>query len=370
VSGLWFGALTAWLTGSPPPLSPLFEPPDRTYAYAPCLVQGTHADERRLFYCANTVPGDVTDHICCRRGQRSGDGWHWGEPTVALSPSPERGAWDSRHVCDPEVLQGRYRWGGRAYSFALFYLGTDAEGSTHNQVGVAFADSLEGPWVKYGEPLVRYTPAEERPIGEAGGWPVYRNWGVGQPAATPVDGQGRVLLFYSRADTQRGEEVVELDLSDLDQRVLAGAPQRVPGDGLAAKGPLASIAVAYDPSRDRFVMVREGDRPAADGRFPAFVSSSVQVATTPMSTMASGEGRWSVVANIGPEATGWARNHNAGLLRTLDGRLPDPDRLTVVVSTAETYDTAPPDFGWLWTYRICTVEVALPPEPTPPPAPR
>jgi hypothetical protein len=361
--GPWLAALAGGVAQGPPRCEPVFTDERAVYNYAPCLVQDEDPGTRWVFYCANREPGTVTDHICSRRGALVEGKWHWGEEGVALSPGRRGFDWDSRHVCDPEVVAGRFALGGVTYRLALFYLGTDAENSTHNQVGLALANSLAGPWAKYPRPLMTYTPDQrEDPVAWREGWPIYRHWGVGQPSATSVDGKGRVLLFYSRGDTEHGEEWTELDLSDLD----AGSPpvqrRKLPTAGLVGTGggrfrSVWNASIVYDPPRDRFIMVREGDLPPTDGYVPQFVSAEVQIAEIAGSGLWSGEGIWRVVAEIGPARTGWPRNHNPGLLRTLHGALPDPERLTVAFSVAEAYATPPAGFEWLWTYRICTTDL-------------
>jgi hypothetical protein len=343
-------------------LEPAFTRRGDYYNYTPCLLQEEETT-RHVFYCANRTPGEVTDYLCYRKAALSRGVWSWGREQVALAPAAERSRWDSRHVCDPDVVAGRFRYRGREWKYALFYLGCDAERSRHNQVGVAFADSLRGPWLKYPEPILRYTrdPAGGI-VGEHLGWPVWRYWGVGQPAVISLDDGGRVWLFYSRAEEEAGEEMVEIDLSDMDAGPKCGPRRKVPTTGLrsAAGQPttyLNNIGVVYDARRDRYYMAREGDLPAEDGRFPTFISTFVQLARIPGADLRAGRGEWEVLRNIGPETTGWPRNHNAFVLKDLRGRLPHPNRLTLGVSVAEAYDHPPDSFAWLWTYRIALLDI-------------
>jgi hypothetical protein len=346
-------------------MEPAFYPRERTYAYAPSLIEEEGGKRRYLFYCANREPGSVTDFLCLRIGTRTPSGWQWGEERAILAPGRAKTDWDSRHVCDPEVLAGRFRYQGRTWRYALFYLGCDAENSTHNQVGIAFANHLEGPWRKYPEPIIRYTTHPEGGrIGEAHGFPVYRYWGVGQPAAVSLDGAGKALLCYTRGEETHGQEMVTADLSDMDAGPRLSPPIRVPAAGLTTVGgkPIAyprNISLAFSPSRKRLYMTREGEL-HTDTRFPGFISSYVQVAEMAAEDLRAGRGVWRVVATIGRETTGWSRNHNAALGRDARGRLAQEDRLTLALSVADSFETPPPDFAWLWTYRILLYDLPIP----------
>lgn len=346
-------------------LEPAFQPRERVYNYSPCLIQDENPEIRHIFYCANRTPGDVTDYLCYRKGVLKKGVWVWGPEKVALAPAKDRSVWDSRHVCDPDIVAGRFRYNGRGWTYALFYLGCDAELSSHNQVGVAFSNSLGGPWLKYPDPIICYTRNPEAGVvGSHLGWPVWRYWGVGQPAVVSLDKAGKVCLFYTRSEEEAGEEMVELDLSDMDAGVKIGPRRKVPTSGLLNAGGqpaslLYNIGILYDALRDRYFMVREGDLPAGDGRFPGFVSAFVQLAQIDGKDLRAGRGTWQILKNIGPETTGWARNHNAFLLKNAWGHATDTDRLTLGVSVAEAYDQPPDAFAWLWTYRIAFLDVLL-----------
>jgi hypothetical protein len=61
-------------------------------------------------------------------------------------------AWDSFHVCDPSVVRVDVTYGGTPYSYAMFYLGNDADCSCHNQIGVALLDGTRRPMGQIPEP--------------------------------------------------------------------------------------------------------------------------------------------------------------------------------------------------------------------------
>ena len=355
-------ALHAWLGPPADRLPPLFEPPARTYQYAPCVV----ADRGALhaWYCVNGTPGEITDCIGHRKARKVRGRWVWGPQDMALRPGAPRTAWDSRHVCDPEVVAGRFRFRRRTWRYAMLYLGCDAEGSTHNQVGVAVANTLDGPWVRYPDPVIRYTSGDATgPTGERFGWPVYRYWGVGQPAAVSLDRKGTLLVFYSRGEQVHGEMLVEMDLSDLDRGPIVSTPIPMPTRGLTDDQgrPLpavVNVGVALDERRKVLYLVGDGAL-RSDGLLPDFISAEIVAASIPWVEVRAGAGVWQPIGWIGSSRTGWLRNHNASIVKDAWGRTAGVRTLDVALSVAEAYRTLPPESAWLWTYRIVWFDLPL-----------
>jgi hypothetical protein len=291
------------------------------YAYAPSAIQ----DHGSTYYftCHNSRSGVIRDSIWFAQVDRG--------RVVREEPvlSPDPGGWDSYHVCDPSVVAGSFGFRGATYSYAMFYLGT-ARHNTANQIGVAFADNLAGPWVRAAAPLVTIPRSASS------------TWGVGQPSATTLDpATGSVLLFYRR----------HLVLGDAaDWRV--GRPLRVTTVGLSGDV-LHDFDVAYDRRRDRFYIAREaGPAPTSA---PTNVSTSVEVDSISGDALESGSGGWRVEGRITPAITHLPRNHNPGIVRTPYGALPDSARIDVVVSRATT--GAFP--AVLFTYDLWTVSRKL-----------
>ena len=57
---------------------------------------------------------------------------------------------------------------------------------------------------------------------------------------------------------------------------------------------------------------------------------------------------WNIVGYVGPNETGWERNHNPGLVKTEYATIPNSDKVDVVVSTGHN--------SWanenIFTYRL------------------
>lgn len=319
-------------------LAEVYNPSGDRYAYAPSVIQD--GDTAHMWTCHNDADGVIKDHIYYTRIT---DG------IVAESHSVLQaglaGTWDSYHVCDPSVIAGEFQWNGATYSYAMFYLGNDVDASYHNQIGVAFATSPGGPWTKYPDPIIAY--------------PNDGYWGVGQPAATSIDGQGRLLLFFTQGDpSATGGYRIELDLHDMASPMI-GAKVAVTSNGLldSAGNPdwLNNYDIAYNPANDRFVMVRElHPYPASH---PNYISTAIQVASIEGAAIWGGGGQWKVEGTLGSAITGFARNHNPGLLRTAHGTLPHADAVTVYFTDSEAGDglSGPPEY----TYDIWRIDAEL-----------
>lgn len=318
----------------------IYDPPGRFYVYAPSAVIDGKVE--RYWTCHNHREGAVEDSIFYTERV---EGKVVVSKPVLTGGAP--GAWDSFHVCDPAVIAGKFRLNGRAYRYALFYLGNDVDASTHNQIGVAFTNDLSGSWVKYPHPVVRS--------------PDDRSWGAGQPSATGLDGKGRLQLFYTLGSlTETRAMRRELDLSDMS-RPSVGPPIPLTNAGLTdARGRpdfLNNFDIVYDPRRDRFYAVREQHPYPPD--HPAYIASSQQVVSISGAQLRRGRrgGRWQVEGEINPALTGSPRNHNAGIERTLRGTLPRPDSIRIVFTDgcagSECRDRAE------WSYDLWEVRGAL-----------
>ena len=322
------------------------------YRYAPTAIEENGV--RTWFWCANWASGVVTDHIVMRVDTWNGSGWTAGAEKVALAPGPP-GAWDDRHVCDPEVVAGEFRYtapGQSAptiYRYALFYLGANDEAGSGgvNQVGWALAESLDGPWIRV---------STDAPLVAATAW-----WGAGQPSAVSLDGKGDVLLFYTRGDAQGTRTMRRrASLGDAHAPVLE-AESEVPVAGLERLDGSPDPdnhggAVVYDPARDLLWLVR-GVHPFP-ASCPDFISEALQVASIPAPAIWTGSGRWTVHANITRSMAGTDRVFDGGFVRTPTGQTLVANTIAPVLSVAQ--ECAGNDFASsLWTYRTHDASVYL-----------
>ena len=288
-----------------------------TYNYCPSVMQEKDGT-LHVYYCTNK--GDHSlwnmtyiDYIGYRKGTPNGDGsYTWSDETIVLSPSAS-GAWDDKHTCDPSVIKGSFTYGGTEYSYLMAYLGC-TQGDI-NDIGLAVANSPAGPWTKVGTaPLIDYTATEF--------------WGVGQPSLINQGGtdSGKVWMFYTRGDATETREIVcAYDFSNLDAPVLI-AEAKLENAGVVRLDNgktdfINNSDYAYDD--DRKVLFSSGDSHPHPESAPNYISSHFRVTAFPfggsdikeLTYGSSSKGKWRYLAEVGSDDTGFARNHNTGLVR-------------------------------------------------------
>ncbi len=298
------------------------------YAYAPSTMITGGLD--RMWTCHSRSAGQIRDDIfqTTRRGDTMID---------SRSVLQAGSGWDSFHVCDPSVVRVDAVHADHRYRWAMFYLGNDRDCSCRNQVGVALADSPDGPWIRTGAPVVPFAGASTT------------EWGAGQPSAITLDVTGGVVLLawtegYASGTVARFGRVA----LGSGTPVLTGArdlPTAGLVDATGAPDWVNIVDLALASRQDRFYLVREG-HPYPSGSSPDYISDRVQVASISAAGLWSGRGRWTVEGWIGAAITGRARTHNPGLVRTATGRLPEASRLSV------RYTVADLDPGALWSYAV------------------
>lgn len=326
-------AAGTWSTPTPVYAASSIQSPG--YAYAPSAIAGA---TERSFVCHSRAGGDVRDDVFLVK--RTG-------PTVTSSTSvltASASGWDSFHICDPSVVRVDATLSGQSYDYAMFYLGNDQNCSCHNQIGVAYAHSLDGPWVKAPNPVVGFA------VGASSS-----EWGAGQPSATTIDAAaGTVLLTWTEGySTGTVAKLGQVSLSS-GTPILSGVGVVATSgllDSTGAADFLNNFDIAYSPQRDRFYMVREMHPYPSTS--PSYISTAVQVLSISGAGMWSGTGAWTVEGVIDVSVTGASRTHNPGFLRTEYGALPDESRATVFATTS----ALDPDS--LWSYAIVSTTASL-----------
>jgi hypothetical protein len=338
------GASVTWTPGSISTVYIPTGPPGgggavQYYAYGPSVIES--GSTLRLWTCHNTQSGVFHDDIFYTKivaGTKTVD-----QSVLASSAS----GWDSFHVCDPTVIRVNARIGTATYTYAMFYTGNDLNASAHNQVGVAYANSLEGPWTKQGSPVVGFPCGADT-----------SQWGAGQPSATTINpSQGTLLLFWTQGCGAGNTHTyrAQFDLDGASGPVMVGSALQVTDNGLlghtGSADYLNGADFAYDPSRDRFYVTREmHPYPTST---PNFIGTTQQIVSIAGSSIWGGGGTWAVEGAIDPALTGYARNHNAGLVRNEFGTLVSSSALNVIFTsscggTGGTACSGTPE----WTYRL------------------
>ena len=307
---------------------------DGIYNYCPSVLE--EADGTRyLYYCTNRESYKIIDYIGCRRGTRNADGsYTYGAETVVLAPTA--GAWDAHHTCDPSVVRGDFTYKGQSYRYLMAYLGCTSYDNQDNEIGFAVANDPMGPFVKIADtPTIPY-------VREGDAW----QWGVGQASLVSRDKGSRVYVFYTEGTATRTHEFVdEWDFADLEN------PVRLSHTDLATTGLttrtgggdyIGNADFAYDESSNSFYMATDSHPYPSDE--PNYITEYFRVAYFAGDDVT--RVRWNELEHIGPAETGFARNHNVGLVRDAYGWLPGGNSLTVY------YTGAGKGANALWTYRL------------------
>ena len=307
---------------------------DGIYNYCPSVLE--EADGTRyLYYCTNRESYKIIDYIGCRRGTRNADGsYTYGAETVVLAPTA--GAWDAHHTCDPSVVRGDFTYRGQSYRYLMAYLGCTSYDNQDNEIGFAVANDPMGPFVKIADtPTIPY-------VREGDAW----QWGVGQASLVSRDKGSRVYVFYTEGTATRTHEFVdEWDFADLEN------PVRLSHTDLATTGLttrtgggdyIGNADFAYDADSNSFYMATDSHPYPSDE--PNYITEYFRVAYFAGDDVT--RVRWNELEHIGPAETGFARNHNVGLVRDAYGWLPGGNSLTVYYTGADKGTNA------LWTYRL------------------
>ncbi len=340
-------------------------PGARFYQYAPAIV--VEDGFENLFTCENVVSGVTRDNIVHRRyiprrfvpgGYVNGRfvAGHYAEgreahADIALRPSDDPQRFDSVHVCDPEIVAGKFLYRGSSYHYALLYSANNKPSAFGNQIGIAFANSLDGPWQRAAEPLLAFDfGGAER-----------ASWGVGQPAAVNTDRGDGFLLFYTQGGHGRTQTLMSHvhvhSIADLsDPPFIVDAPLSVSESGLQqvdgwTRDYLSNAAFAYWPASNAFLIVRP-QRPLPAGQ-PTFLETQQEIDMVGGVDLLAGKGIWRRLMVIGPSLTGAPRNHNAGIEKDVWGAISDPRTLAAFVTTSDA--CADPLLCFpqqLWSYRV------------------
>lgn len=319
------------------------------YSYCPSVVRESDGTTH-LFFCGNPEQQIMVDNIYHIKINPDGSQT---EARSVIQPGVS-GSWDDHHICDPSVIEGRFRMNGKEYRYAMFYLG-NGYGVYYNEVGVAFSNDLEAnSWEKYPQQLVTKTWDHEGDEMLPGG---RRSWGTGQPSAISLDKNGQVLLTYTIGDISGTRiEWVELDLSDMDKYVARSSARMVEEGlvnmGYTGKDYTCNSDFAIDQQNDVIVMVRPVQPHPAT--YPAYINESLEVNYMPLSGFLNRTGKWESMIRIAPYMTGFPRNHNAGLERNSYGEIADREKPVVYYTVSKAApDVSPGGTTHAeWTYHI------------------
>lgn len=289
------------------------------YDYAPSIIQDKYGI-RYGFVCENRDPFQIVDYVYLYKGIPTEQGYVWQPGTPIVAPSES--GWDNCHICDPDVREFKTIYKGETYNWIMTYLGVDQWDCKHNQIGLAISKNIEGPYIKFDKnPLVAY---EDR-----------TKWGVGQ-STTIVKNSSTIQLYYT-STTQNGPFCVrEIKLNNLDNIVL-GEEKKVPFIG-GNSYPAISEKNIYMVSETRVSSITE---------IPTWVGDVCRLAYKPRTeSLFTDTDDWIKIGHVGPEETGFPRNHNPGILTDTRGYMLNDQELVMYFTPAMTGE------NWLWSYDL------------------
>ena len=332
---------------------------DLFYNYCPSVLQESDGT-RHVYYCTNTVAGNVTDYIGYRKGTLLSNGtYSYSTESIVLSPTSDR--WDSRHTCDPNVIKGVFTYNSHDYSYLMAYLGCVTNDNSHNEIGLAVSDYPQGPFTKVDSlnPFKHFT-------GTSGyeGW----EWGYGQASMISINKQGQVLFTYTVGEKNGTYVNVEKwNFSNLNSPSQIGATTKVFTNGLkkvdgTSDSVLNNVDFAYDEASGRIYAIRDNHPNATLYPDVATNSQILYVEPHKSDTSIGGNlykfGTWKLVKELNKEATDLDRNHNSCLVRDEYGHLNNPSDIECIITDG--YENTGNNW-WqaLSTYRLYSYKVTI-----------
>ena len=336
----------------------------KKYNYCPAIIQEIEDGHNimHIWYCMNRDSGVIMDYIGYRKGVQDEDGlWEFSDEEIAIAPTPN--TWDARHTCDPTVIKGIFNYHGTTYYYLMAYLGCTTEDYQKNETGIAVSVTPNGPWVKIDEvnPIVPWYDDGNIETEEAK-YQSYKGtnriyWGTGMPSLVSIDSESKVLLFYQ--STLRGTGIKEIDLSVVETPVVNYTVSLQSTNIYNSVNQKCNISIpdfGYDPATKRFYVASvTNERNPADVTLTRVNSHSFVAyleninSMEELSTLLKNGGyRWKILGYVGPNETGWERNHNPGLVKNSYGYIPDSSNIGIVVSTG--HNSWPNEN--IFTYRL------------------
>lgn len=318
------------------------------FNYCPTVLM--EGDTMHVWYCTDEKYNEnltgFVDTIGYRQGKLLPDGtWVYSEKSIAVKPGRTNGRtnvneWDYMQCCDPSVVKGSFSYQGESYNYLMAYLGSKVVNAMNNEIGLAVAKSAEGPWVKVNHgsetAFISYFNDENF---------VNNAWGIGQPSLINIDGQGKVLIFFSYT-TDKTRSAVELwNLSNLDNPVK-----------LEDRAILSDIGVhngrkddcmhngdyMYDASKNRiycitdeFVYANGAPSNVTDSSSVYYVELASNEAFIGETLFRRTDYSWNHVQRLDKELTGFQKVHNCGLVTDAYGKSLWQDKIYVMYTRCD-----------------------------------
>ena len=325
-----------------------------------------------VYYCTNKEEGNVTDYVGYRKGEVVNNKVKYSDNSQYVLTHGEMGSWDSRHVCDPSVVKGEFKYHGEEYNYLMAYLGCVPSDCTQNETGIAVSKTPDGPWIKCDfkedgvtkiNPIV---PFSDFSCNET-------SWGTGQPSLVSVDKKGRVLLFTTVGATNGTfTNLREYDFSDIDNYKLLRERVSINIDGI--RGSTGSVSFinnadfGYDEVNKRIIMSKPRQFFGTDGKSPSFIADTIDVyyiddteGSEIGDVLFAGKNTtkiWKLIGSVNESLTGFLRNHNTGLVTDEYKRIDSSSPLGVLFTRGD--EDRGGQWSYLSTYRLYITALDFP----------
>lgn len=297
------------------------------YNYAPSVIEDQYKI-RYAFVCQNKNPFEIIDYIYLFKGIPTANGYKWQPGTRIVDPSVE--GWDHIHICDPDVREFTTNYKGETYNWIMTYLGVD-QWQNHNQIGLAMSKTIEGPWIKYdGNPIISYADTTK--------------WGVGQSTSIVLDSTSIRLFYHSTLKPGKSFVFRDIKLDNLNDIVL-GEEKYIPG----------MSSNSYPAMSENYIFIVSEERKADYEKIiPTWVGnySTLRYIKRNEDISLPVE-KWTEISHVGPDQSGFPRNHNPGILTDTKGYMLNEDELIMYFTTAVTGE------DWLWSYDLYSARFDL-----------
>lgn len=289
------------------------------YNYSPSIIQSGNL--RQVWWCGQGVnPADHAQNTDTIQYESMNLITGYGDsPKTVLAETPH--SWDSAFACNPRVIAGVFGnplGDGKAYSYAMYYVGTTSPGGIANSIGVAFSNDGVS-WKKYPQPVIRTTTQVA--------------YGVGQPVAYNTDRKSAITLYYENIDPA----VSHLAATSSDgvhfipQGTLTTA-------GLDPDDPSPTWGdMAYDPKTGSWYAVfNRSLRPSSTtGGIFERGQLGVELYKIPADALLTGTTPWQELGTIDTNLTGYESNFIAGFIHDSFGNISSPTYPSIQLYVAE-----------------------------------
>lgn len=305
------------------------------YDYSPSVLQS--GNQLQIWWCGlgnnpenprqftDTILYETVDTVTNKKS----------EPKIVLGETP--GAWDSVFTCNPKVVRGTFTnpfGDGAAYTYAMYYVGTQKKDGSDNSIGVAFSN--DGMiWRKLKDPIIASTSATL--------------YGAGQPAPYNQDGKSGIMLLYEDAGGP-----IEHRVATSTDGIHFTPTGKITRNGFNPGNLNPSWGDAgYDPTTHSWYATFDlpTRNPATTADYPEAGQYGFQLWRIPASSLVTGETPWQLLRTYDTNSTGYESNFLAGFLRDPHGNInigsyPKLQLFPSIANPQPTWNATPLDDGY------------------------